>query len=77
MDDRFIKPVIQKDQEDVYHIFNIRYPERDRLKAYLYEHGIGTEIHYPGAPHHQKALQPWYNGRQFPISEEIHATTLS
>ncbi|MBX9779086.1 MAG: DegT/DnrJ/EryC1/StrS family aminotransferase [Chitinophagaceae bacterium] len=77
LDDRFIKPVVQKDQEDVYHIFNIRYPHRDRLKTYLYEHGIGTEIHYPVAPHHQKALQPWYHGHQFPISEEIHATTLS
>lgn len=77
LDNRFIMPFVQAGFEDVYHIFNIRYPERDRLRAYLLENGVGTEIHYPVAPHHQKALQPYFTGQEFPISEEIHATTLS
>jgi dTDP-4-amino-4,6-dideoxygalactose transaminase len=73
----FILPVVEEGYEDVYHIFNIRHPRRDALKAYLLENGVGTEIHYPIAPNHQKALAPWLEGVSFPISEEIHATTLS
>ena len=73
----FILPVVDGDYDDVYHIFNVRHPRRDALKAYLLENGVGTEIHYPIAPNHQKALAPWFEGRSFPISEEIHATTLS
>lgn len=72
-----ILPVVQQGYEDVYHIFNIRHPERDKLKAYLLEHGIGTEIHYPVPPHRQKAMQPVITGQTFPIAEEIHQTTLS
>ncbi len=74
--DRFIKPVVDKDYFDVYHIFNIRHPKRDELKAYLLENGIKTEIHYPLAPHKQKAMEGLITG-EYPISEEIHNTTLS
>lgn len=73
----FILPVVEEGYEDVYHIFNIRHPRRDALRAYLLENGVGTEIHYPIAPNQQKALAPWLGGKSFPISEEIHATTLS
>lgn len=73
----YILPVVEDGYEDVYHIFNIRHPQRDRLKAYLLEHGIGTEIHYPVPPHRQKAMQPVLAGQTFPIADEIHQTTLS
>jgi dTDP-4-amino-4,6-dideoxygalactose transaminase len=76
LDDRFIKPVVHQDYFDVYHIFNIRCDKRDELKAYLLENGIKTEIHYPLAPHKQKAMQGLIKG-EYPISEEIHNTTLS
>ena len=76
LDDRFIKPVVDEDYFDVYHIFNIRCDKRDELKAYLLENGIKTEIHYPLAPHKQKAMQGIIEG-EYPISEEIHNTTLS
>lgn len=72
----FIKPVVHQDFGHVYHIFNIRHPERDRIKTYLLDNGIGTEIHYPIAPHKQKALRGM-DGYDFPISSEIHQTTLS
>ncbi|EGI77332.1 DegT/DnrJ/EryC1/StrS family aminotransferase [Hylemonella gracilis] len=75
----FIKPVRHPDFEDVFHIYNIRHPKRDALKAYLQENGIGTEIHYPIAPHKQEAMKgilDSYDGK-LPITEEIHATTLS
>lgn len=72
----FIKPVVQEDYYDVYHIFNVRHPKRDKLRNFLLENGIRTEIHYPVAPHQQKSLENLIKG-SFPISEEIHQTTLS
>ncbi len=75
--DSFVLPVVDPDSYDVYHIFNIRHPKRDELKAYLLGKGIGSEIHYPVSPNHQKALEGLMKGQSFPISEEIHATTLS
>ena len=75
--DEFIKPIVSENISDVYHIFNIRHPERDRLKDYLLKNGVQTEIHYPIPPHKQKALQGILDDYHFPISEEIHNTTLS
>ena len=64
------------DYGDVFHIFNIRHPERNRLKEYLLKKDVSTEIHYPVAPHRQKAMSGILMG-EFPIAEEIHNTTLS
>ena len=72
----FILPSIDKDYFDVYHIFNIRHPKRNQLRTFLLDNGIKSEIHYPIAPHKQKALTGIIDG-EYPISEEIHATTLS
>ena len=72
----FIKPVVSPDYFDVYHIFNIRHPRRDELKEYLLKNGIKTEIHYPIPPHKQKAMEGVIEG-EYPLSEEIHKTTLS
>jgi len=76
LDDRFIKPIVSEDNFDVYHIFNIRHNKRDKLKEYLLENNIKTEIHYPLAPNKQKSMKEFING-EYPISEEIHNTTLS
>ncbi len=72
----YILPVVDNDYFDVYHIFNIRHPKRDQLKEYLLGKGIKTEIHYPIPPHKQKSMKDIIKG-DYPISEEIHATTLS
>ena len=76
LDDRFIKPVVDRDYFDVYHIFNVRHKNRDELKNYLLENEVKTEIHYPLPPHRQKSMRGIIEG-QYPISEEIHNTTLS
>jgi len=76
LDDRFIKPVVNEYYFDVYHIFNIRHAQRDKLKEYLLENNIKTEIHYPLAPNKQKSMQNFISGN-YPISEKIHNTTLS
>lgn len=73
----FIKPVVSSDYYDVYHIFNIRHPKRDELKTYLAGNDIKTDIHYPIPPHKQKALQGVFEKDNYPLSEEIHRTTLS
>jgi len=73
----FIKPVVHTDYVDVYHIFNIRHQKRDELKDYLLKNDIKTEVHYPVSPSKQKALQGFLDQYEFPISEEIHRTTLS
>lgn len=73
----FILPGVQAGFEDVYHIFAIRHAERDRLKKYLLNNNIGTEIHYPIAPNQQKAMNGILSGASYPVSEEIHRTILS
>ena len=74
--DKFITPLVHPYFFDVYHIFNIRHKKRDELKKYLLENGVKTDIHYPVPPHKQKAMK-FMNDLKFPISEEIHRTTLS
>jgi dTDP-4-amino-4,6-dideoxygalactose transaminase len=72
----YIIPEINQDFYDVYHIFNVRHKKRDDLKQFLFENGVKTEIHYPVPPHMQKAMK-FMKSLRFPISEEIHRTTLS
>jgi dTDP-4-amino-4,6-dideoxygalactose transaminase len=60
----------------VFHLFVVRTPDRDALRNYLKENGVETLIHYPVAPHRQKALRSW-NGLSFPITESIHREVLS
>ncbi len=73
----FIKPFDQPDFFDVFHIYAIRHAERDRLREYLLQNGIKTEIHYPIPPYRQEATQNLFKGREFPVSDEIHKTILS
>lgn len=72
----FVKPVVDKNYFDVYHIFNIRHHKRNELRECLLKNEIKTEIHYPIPPHKQKAMNGIIEGC-FPISEKIHETTLS
>ena len=76
LSDKYIKPIIEDGYYDVYHIYNIRHEKRNELKDYLLQNGVGSEIHYPVAPHKQKFLSSLITG-EYPISEQIHNTTLS
>jgi dTDP-4-amino-4,6-dideoxygalactose transaminase len=73
----FVLPSVDADYYDVYHIFNVRHPKRDALKEFLLKNGVKTEVHYPIPPHRQKAMQGILDKDEYPISEEIHSTTLS
>ena len=74
--DAVIKPRIKDDEYDVFHIFGIRYENRDKLKKHLLDHQIKTEIHYPIPPHKQEAMRGVLTGNYL-IADELHATELS
>jgi dTDP-4-amino-4,6-dideoxygalactose transaminase len=65
-----------EDEYDVFHIFGVRHTRRDELRNWLLSNGIKTEIHYPIAPHRQKAMQGILSG-EHPIADILHATELS
>lgn len=69
-------PIVNPDEFDVFHIFGIRSSRRNDLKEFLLTHNVKTEIHYPIAPHKQRAMQGVLSG-QYPIAQELHDTELS
>ncbi len=69
-------PLRRADEFDVFHIFGIRHPQRDALRAWLLEQGIKTEVHYPIPPHRQSAMRGILSG-EYPIADELHKTELS
>lgn len=71
-----ILPKIESEAFDVYHIYPVRHPERNRLREYLLNKGIKTEVHYPIAPHRQQAIRGGIKG-DYAIADEIHKTELS
>ena len=80
----FILPSVDARIYNVYHIFPIRHPKRDDLKAYLLENGIKTEIHYPTAPCDQISIRAWAKhsniklyDSDFNLARQIHNTELS
>lgn len=62
----------------VYHIFAVRHPQRDALKAHLQEQGVHTGLHYPIPVHLLEAHADLaYKKCQFPVSEALAAEELS
>lgn len=62
----------------VYHQYVVRLPQRDALRTYLRQVGIGTLIHYPAPVH----LQPAYRNRlpqvaPLPWTEQVAKQVLS
>ena len=75
--ENFIKPKIHKDYHDVYYVFSIRTDKRDNLKKYLEKRGVMTDIHYPKPPYQQQSIKSFFLGQKYPISYELHKTTIS
>jgi dTDP-4-amino-4,6-dideoxygalactose transaminase len=71
-------PGVRDNCEPVWHLFVVRHPERDRIRAELEDRGIQTGLHYPVPVH----LQPAYRGlgyksADFPVSERVAGECLS
>ena len=71
-------PDLLPDEQNAYHLFPILVAEgkRDALHDYLEQHGVGTVIHYPIAPHKQECYKEW-NNISLPITERIANEELS
>ncbi len=72
------RPAPCPDGRHVYHLYVVRHPRRDALRAALREAGIETAVHYPLPIH----LQPVFRRCGFkegdlPVTEEVTRTCLS
>ena len=76
-------PDLLPDEQNVYHLFPIIVKgkeNRDRLRDYLSENGVGTVCHYPIAPHKQEcyANETWNIPQlSLPITERLADEELS
>lgn len=71
-------PHVPEWAEPAWHLFVVRYAQRDALQKTLNEAGIGTMIHYPIPPHLQPAYSELgYVPGAFPIAERIASDCLS
>lgn len=64
------------DAQNVYHLFPLLSPERDKLQAWLGANGIGTLIHYPIPPHRQECYGE-LAGYSLPVTENLALQELS
>jgi dTDP-4-amino-4,6-dideoxygalactose transaminase len=62
----------------VYHIYAIRVQDRDKVRRFLEEKGIGCGVHYPIPVHLQEAYRSLgYTAGAFPIAENLAEEFLS
>ena len=69
-------PFYDYSSNHVFHLFVVLVNNRQDFVNYLKANKIESAIHYPTAPHQQKALYR-LNSLKFPITEKIHETCVS
>lgn len=69
-------PPVSDWEQHVFHVFALLCPYRNKLRTFLDEQGIQTQIHYPLPPHRQGALSE-YNSLPLPVAEQLSREELS
>ena len=67
---------VDRIDEDAWHLFVVRHPDRNSLTAHLEQCGVQTNIHYPLPIHKQRAFAH-LNEMSYPITEAIHEQVVS
>lgn len=62
--------------DGVFHLYVVQLDQRDAAKAYLAEHGIATDVHYP-LPAHVQAPYAAFASGSLPHTERLAARVLS
>lgn len=71
-------PVVPESSESAWHVFVVRHPKRDELKAALAAEGVETLMHYPVPPHLSGAYaEMGYGLRSLPVAEDLSRSVLS
>jgi dTDP-4-amino-4,6-dideoxygalactose transaminase len=72
------RPQQADDVESAWHLYVVRHPQRDGLKKFLEENGIGCGLHYPLPLHLQKCYAHLgYKPGSFPVAEKAAQECLS
>lgn len=73
-------PKVQKPaltgSDQVFHLYVVRVQDRQGFMAHMDQARVGTLIHYPKAPHQQKALSQ-LGHLSFPVAELLHKEVVS
>jgi len=73
-----VTPTARPGYRHIYNQYVIRVPDRDKLRAYLGEQGVGTEIYYPVPLHMQKCFAYLgYKPEDCPESAKAASETLA
>jgi len=70
--------VNSREATPAWHVFCIRHPRRDALRAHLSARGVETLVHYPQPPHLSPAFAHLgFSEGSFPVAEDAAATAVS
>ena len=71
-------PVIAPQRTHIFYIYAVRARHRDRLRAYLSDHGVDTDIYYPLPLHLQPCFAPLgFRRGDFPAAERAAEESLA
>ena len=73
-----VYPIRVREHADaVYHQYVVRVRDREAAIAELARHDVATGVHYPIPLHRQPALEPFFEGEEFPVADGLSHHVLS